>query len=420
VNENAYHGLPGEVVRSLAPFTEADPAGLLMTLLAACGAAIGPRPHAVADGARHPARLDVVLVGRSARARKGTSWAVIRRLLARGAPELVERRLIHGLSTGEGLVNELSNRDGDDRHVLVVEPEIARLLRSAVRSASLSALLRQAWDGDELSVLTRQKPIKVDCASVSIVGHITAEELQRRLDATDAANGFGNRLLFCWVERSQKLPHGGELSESGLDVLGARLGTAIARAKTIDRVPFAPEATQLWADLYCTFDDDARGVVGALLARAEAQLLRLALTYALLDGSSVIELAHLEAGAAAWRHSEATVHRLYGTSGPDQVLMLLLAALREAGPEGLDGTQQRDVFSRHLSGDRLAKARAALEEQGLARTVIVPTPGRPRVITFAIDAKFKGLWSPASLWSSHATTTPRTAREPIVYEEPSR
>src|SRR4051812_39193075 len=82
----AFHGIAGEVVRVLEPHTEADPVGLLLTFLAATGAAIGPDPHALADGSRHPARLNVVLVGKSSRARKGTSWAVLRRVLERADP----------------------------------------------------------------------------------------------------------------------------------------------------------------------------------------------------------------------------------------------------------------------------------------------------------------------------------------------
>jgi hypothetical protein len=109
---------------------------------------VGPEPHAYADGSVHPARLNVVLVGRTARARKGTSWAVIRRLFDRADPMFCVERVIGGLTSGEGLVAELAERpDGPSRDVLVMESEFARLLRVSARSASFSALLREAWDG---------------------------------------------------------------------------------------------------------------------------------------------------------------------------------------------------------------------------------------------------------------------------------
>jgi hypothetical protein len=408
MNEAAYHGLAGEVVRVLEPHTEADPAGLLTSFLTAFGAAVGAGPHAVADGARHPARLDVVLVGRSARARKGTSWAVIRRVLAYGAPDLVGRRVVAGMSTGEGLVADLAERsEGDERAVLVVEPEVARLLRSASRSASLSALLRQAWDGDDLQVLTRTKPLKASGASVSLIGHVTAEELRRRLTDVEASNGFGNRLLFVGVERARRLPLGAEIPNDDLEVLGARLAAAIRRARTLGRLTFSEPAQELWALLYESFDDDVRGIVGSLLARAEAQLLRLAATYALTDGSPLIETHHLQAAEAVWRHCEATVHRVFGDHEPDHVAIALIAALRTAGAAGLDGTQQRDLFARHAAGHRLAAARADLERRGLARTVLVETGGRPRIVTRLTSCSpvpYAGFQGPVSSPSSPAVS----------------
>src|SRR5437660_4282 len=106
----AFAGLAGEVIELVAPRTEADPAGLLASFLVGFGAAVGPGPHAIADGARHPARLNLVLVGASSRARKGTSWAVIRKVLAYSDPDLISYRLIGGLASGEGLVAELRRR----------------------------------------------------------------------------------------------------------------------------------------------------------------------------------------------------------------------------------------------------------------------------------------------------------------------
>src|SRR5713101_5166253 len=103
-NDAAFSGLAGDVVRTLESHTEADPMGLLVTFLAAFGAAVGPGPHALADGSVHPARLNVVLVGRSARARKGTSWAVVRRMFEESEPAFCSGRVISGLTSGEGLV----------------------------------------------------------------------------------------------------------------------------------------------------------------------------------------------------------------------------------------------------------------------------------------------------------------------------
>src|SRR5712671_70478 len=59
----AYHGLAGEIVRAIEPHTEADPAALLLQLLAGFGSIVGRKPHFRAEADRHYLNLFVVLVG---------------------------------------------------------------------------------------------------------------------------------------------------------------------------------------------------------------------------------------------------------------------------------------------------------------------------------------------------------------------
>jgi hypothetical protein len=62
----------------------------------------------------------------------------------------------------------------------------------------------------------------------------------------------------------------------------------------------------------------------------------------------------------------------------------LLEAVRAAGEQGLDGTEQRDLFSRHAGGKRLEMARALLEGRGLIVTETEETSGRPRLVSRAV------------------------------------
>ena len=126
-------------------------------------------------------------------------------------------------------------------------PSSLDLLRVAGRSATLSALVREAWDGGELSILTRKSPLTVYGANVAVLGHVTSEELRRRLDATEIANGLGNRFLFVWVERSKRLPSGGTIPMDGLEALGVEVRHAILRARCIGMLERSPEAEALWA-----------------------------------------------------------------------------------------------------------------------------------------------------------------------------
>src|SRR5262249_42382366 len=211
----AFYGLAGKIVRTVAPHTEADPAALLLTFLACVGSSVGAGPHALADGAEHPGRLNVVLVGETSRARKGTAHAQIQRVMRYADPGWWDERTVGGLGSGEGLIAAVADtEDGPvrDKRLLVFEPEFSRVLNVAGREGcTLSQTVRQAWDTGNLSVVTRKDPLKAKGAHVSVIGHVTLEELRSRLTDTEAANGFANRFLFGLVRRPHLLPSGGNL-----------------------------------------------------------------------------------------------------------------------------------------------------------------------------------------------------------------
>ena len=81
--EEAYYGLAGEIVKAIEPHSEADPAALLMQLLVGCGNIIGRKPFFVTEETLQYMSLYVVLVGQTAKARKGTSWGRTRGTLDR-------------------------------------------------------------------------------------------------------------------------------------------------------------------------------------------------------------------------------------------------------------------------------------------------------------------------------------------------
>jgi hypothetical protein len=110
----AYHGLAGEVVRAIGPQTEADGAAVLLQFLIGFGNALGDGVYVMADGHAHHANEFVVCVGDSSRARKGTSWRRVRAVLSRLDRAWVEDRIASGLSSGEGVINEVRDAHGKD------------------------------------------------------------------------------------------------------------------------------------------------------------------------------------------------------------------------------------------------------------------------------------------------------------------
>lgn len=260
MNEAAYYGLPGEFVHLAGPHTEADPAALLFQFLAALGTCIGRGPHFRVGADRHYTNLFMVLVGNSSKARKGTSWGEVRRLLTFTDIEFSKTRISSGLTSGEGLIDavrdeirenvpikekgrvidyeeQVMDAGEKDKRLLCVEGEFAQTLHNSTREGStLSPVIRQAWDGSMLRVMA--KKAKAACAEphISIIGHITNTELQLLLSKSDAQNGFANRFLWVGTTRSKCLPFGGNDYEDELRLYCDRLREAVAFARTVDEV----------------------------------------------------------------------------------------------------------------------------------------------------------------------------------------
>lgn len=412
IHEAAYQGIAGDVVTEMAPNTEADPVGLLLSFLVIAGNAIGSRAHLVADGAQHPARLNGVLVGDTSRGRKGTATANVKRLWGSVDPNYTTERMVSGLATGEGLIAAM--RDGDeqtDRRLMVVEPEFARTLKVCSRdSSTLSAIIRQAWDDGNLRVLTRGDPLKASDTHISILGHITREELLASLESTDAWNGFANRFLFALVHRAQRLPSGGN---SGLFDLPAKVRKAINRAGGIGTMSRDSTATDLWSAIYNGIDDTVAGLFAAATSRAEAQMCRLQVLYAALDGRKVVNAADVRSALAVWTYCEQSAGILFGDAFSDPNVTKLFMAIKAAGEDGMDGSAQRDLFQRNFTAERLARMRQELHDRGLVVTETIPTGRAPRFVSrWTGITSFKSLHRNADRagWLSHTQSLSRLNR----------
>ena len=244
MDEAAYYGLAGDVVRTIEPHSEADPVALLLQFLTLAGNVIGRAPYYQVESDRHHANLFGVLVGESAKARKGTSMGRIRAVVKVADETWSDDRIKSGLSSGEGLINEV--RDPvqkwnakekqletvdpgvTDKRLMVVEAEFAGALAACERHGNTLSPIdparmgrRQARDADQDS------PLSATGAHISMIGHITEDELRARITRTDMANGFANRFLFALIRRSKELPFGGELTDSEILHLGERLKEAV-------------------------------------------------------------------------------------------------------------------------------------------------------------------------------------------------
>jgi hypothetical protein len=383
----AFTGLAGEIVAAIEPHSESDPLAILAQLLVSFGSAIGRGAHYAVEATEHYGNEFVLLVGPSARARKGSSWDHVQRIFGDVDPGWESERIVSGLSSGEGLIWSVRDPDTDrrareqageiDKRLLVFEAEFASVLKMVARDGNtLSPVVRCAWDGKPLQALTKNSPARATGAHIAIVGHVTRDELVRLLNATEAANGFLNRyLLFC-VRRSKLLPEGGRIDEIDWEPLLTRLRAAIDTARRAGRLSFDEHARRRWWELYPQLTEPEAGLAGAVCARAEAHVVRLALLYALLDQAQQIQLPHLESALALWEYAAASARWVFGDSLGDPLADEIYRALLEE-PDGLTRSQVRDLFSRNRRSKDIGQALDRLAASGRIHAERLHQRGRP-------------------------------------------
>jgi hypothetical protein len=392
LDDAAYYGLAGDIVRAIEPTTEADPVALLAQLLVAVGNMIGPGPHFRVEDDEHPLVEDLLIVGKTAKARKGLSFNRVFRVTSLVDPRWAADRIVNGLSSGEGLIEQVKDPEeekvqGDDKTVwivsdrpnkrlLVQEAEFASVLKACDRHGNiLSSTIRNAWDGRTLRTLTRNNPLKATGAHVSIIGHITDAELVRLLSTTEAANGFMNRFLIVLAKRSKVLPEGACLDDATLRPLQDRLQRAVEFARKQGRLQRDPDARAYWRLHYEVLSAGRPGLAGSILARAEAHVMRLACIYAVLDGWHEVRKGHLTAAMKLWDYCEKSVARIWGDTLGDPTADKILGALREQ--KAMTRTAIRDLFSGNKPSQEIERALALLDELKLAKKYHLKTEGRP-------------------------------------------
>ncbi len=377
-----YHGLAGEIVGTIAPETEADPVAILSRLLVAFGAAVGRGGWFQVEATRHHANEFLVLVGDSSRARKGSSWDHVHRLLT-GADPAITARILTGLSSGEGLIWSVRDPQGQDpgasdRRLLVIEPEFVSVLKAASREIStLSPTLRSAWDGRPLQILTRTTPLRATDAHISVIGHITATELRHHINPVELANGLLNRfLLLSAAAASDCSPKAATPTRS---IAPAWIAGSPKRSppRHAGQLRLSTRARHAWSDADQRLAEPQPGIAGAIGARAEAHTIRLALIYALLDNNRQIQPAHLDAALALWDYAQRSASWALERTAADPLAKQIHAALKHALPDGLTRTQLRDLLHRNPTTTQLDQALAALANDGKITSQRVLTTGRP-------------------------------------------
>lgn len=315
------HGLLGRIAEAGSATTEANPYAIALNALVYLSAGIGRGPYLPVGNCWHHGNLFALHLGRSGRGRKGDAASLIHRIdraiRERDQPEAVQVWR-SGLSTKEGLVKLI--HDGytegknevppiNDKRLCVFESEFVNVLHQGKREGNtLSAALRDAWDGVSIKPATKAASVGVTDPHISIMGAVTPSELRACMASRELTNGFANRFLMIFAERSRMVPFPEATPQDVVNTLAGEIEGVFRFAqaglwveKDIMRMELSAEARALYERLYRSeLNADVGGpAVSPLLERRAPVLLRIALILALTDSTNEINADHIRA-AHAW------------------------------------------------------------------------------------------------------------------------
>lgn len=358
IDHAMFHGVAGDIVLKLIPETESHPVAILVDVLMSYGSIIGKSAYFEVESTKHYGNLFAAKVGKSSKSRKGTASKRVSNIFENVDNDWFKTCKKTGLSTGEGLIHAVRDRvekekdNGDvmvldpgvhDKRLFVYEGEFAQVLTVMTREGNTaSENIRKAWDGESLEIMTRGNPIVATNPHISILGDITQEELNMKLSAKEGFNGFVNRFLWVFVERCAVRPIGGRELNWSVEI--EQLEKAVNAALSRKRIFLDRNARELWKRFYYRVaEDGTSGLEGAAIGRAEPQVLRIAMLYALLDRSEKIQYEHLKAAIALWQYCEDSARMLFGGLSKEQKK---IADALEGGPMTVSVIREK-VFSRH-------------------------------------------------------------------------
>ena len=397
------YGLVGDIARAASATTEANPYAVALNAQAYIGCCLGRGAYMPVGNTRHHPRLFGLHVGRSSRGRKGEAMSLLHRIdmaLRAASPDLAPQVHRGGLSSREGLAYLI--HDGfcegrnevkpiHDKRLWIIESEFANVLQQTKRDGNtLSAALRDCWDGVGIKPATKSNRISASHPHISLSAAVTPAELLSLIEARELSNGFANRFIVIFNERQQLVPFPRATPQSEVDGLAARLADVLrfcGAERWVDRehlqISLTPEAAKLYGDLYRVELNrcDSGPMVASLLERRAPVLLRIAMLFALTDKTTLVNEAHIMAALAWVRYWSDSVKFIFSSAaGEDAQREVTGAAAKIADYLREHGRKSRTAISTECFHGKLSKDRLddALSEllQATPPTIIVESEAR--------------------------------------------
>lgn len=378
LSDKARHGIMGEILDLVSPHTEADPAGILATTVATFSCMIGTG-RKVTGPITQPINCWFILMGETGIGRKGTADNVVASFMSEVDEYFWENCRTPSLSTGEGLtysVRDIKLLDmgvGENyemeeglpnvesiKQMLVTSTEFAGVM-SKSQGGTLGPVLRDAWDGKNLAIHTKDAYHSTQ-PHITVIGHVTPTEFGSKLKSHDMAGGTYNRFLPVFVEMPHELPwpERPEDYEARLKEIEERLREAVNLGTVEGKVQFGEEAKDFYVkEIYPEYNDTRNDseTMKQFTTRRLPYVMRVAAVYALMNHREEISKEDLEAAKAVVDYSIESARFIEKNIAPfhgipkakvslDDDAELLKASLVKAGEEGLTRTHiTTQVFS---------------------------------------------------------------------------
>ena len=397
------YGLVGDVARAGADTTEANPYAIAANMIAFMGCAVGRGPYMQVGNAWHHPRQFMLHVGRSGRGRKGDAVSLIGRIeraLRALNPNAAPQVHRGGLSSREGLVYLIHDGYSEgknevepihDKRLLVIESEFANVLHQSKREGNtLSAALRDCWDGVSMKPATRSNRLSATDPHLGMICAVTPSELISLMASRELTNGFANRFMIFWAERTRMNAFPTATPQDVVDALARRVLSVLEfceaerwAEKDHARVELSPDAQKLYGQLYRReLNDTSAGErITALIERRAPMLLRLAMLFALCDKTTTVEVRHVNAAMAWVRYSVESVKFIFASAADEADV----AATNDVARKITDfltvhGTATRHELTRDCFKGHMQKSRidSALDELLKATPPVICVESVPR------------------------------------------
>ena len=392
----AYYGPVGDIGCLIADSVPYEPCSIVMQLLTAVGAWIGPEPFFQEGPNRLGTNTYLLVLGETGGG-KGSSLGWVNHVMRRVDSEFMDDRVVTSLASGEGLISKITDpvmgldskglevtkvKGSDDKRVLVIESEAGAVFVNIAMNQRYEKQLTSAYDGSPMESVTKSDHFKCARPHVSIIGHMTVDEWLDRLTRAQTSNGFMNRFLVCPIKSvstnwNMTAPNEIVGLSDAIDRLKKNL-EAFAVGPRIFELDDEAEALRVetveWRHAH-----QPKGVMRSLTQRHHNHLLKLACTYAAADGTNIVNADHVRAARSVVAYSHRSLACWFGDKWMDERddFLTLWKTHHQFAPVNL--TEIAGMYARNMSAAKRDRLLERLQRDGVIELQQIQNPrGRPR------------------------------------------